>query len=163
MAHKKQIPKEFEGAERPKLTPHARRKRTMKEVTTKLKGLTPVAQAEVVNEVVTEQVSKQLGGFREFLREQSVIGIGIGLVLGTQVKTVVDTIMASFVNPLTSLVLPGKDALDKQILTFHIAGEEAEIGWGAIVYSIFTFLIVAAIVYAIYKLLRLDKLAKKKD
>jgi large-conductance mechanosensitive channel len=148
--------------ERPKLTKAANRRRGVKEVTTKLKGMPPVAQAEVVNDVVTEQVSKQFSGFKEFLRDQSVIGIGIGLVLGTQIKTVVDTIMASLVNPLTSLFLPGQDALTAQKVTIHLNGKEAVIGWGAVVYSIFTFLVVAAIVYAIYKILRLDKLAKKK-
>ena len=154
---------EPEDAERSPLTRHAKRKRTIKEVTTKLKALPTTAQAEVVNEVVTEQVSKQFSGFKEFLREQSVIGIGIGLVLGTQIKTVVDTIMASLVNPLTTLFLPGEAALTAQKVTIHLRGKEAHIGWGAVVYSIFTFLIVAGIVYAMYKIFRLDKLAKKKD
>lgn len=163
MAKTPQPTPESEEEERPRLTPHARRKRAVKEVTTKLKGMTPVAQAEVVNEVVTEQVAKQFGGFKEFLRDQSVIGIGIGLVLGTQIKTVVDTIMASFVNPLTTLFLPGEATLTAQKMEIHFRGKDADIGWGAVVYSVFTFVIVAAIVYAIYKILRLDRLAKKKD
>jgi large-conductance mechanosensitive channel len=161
MAKKQQITPEPENTERRPLTPHAKRRRTVKEVTTKLKGLTPVAQAEVVNEVVTEQVSKQFGGFVSFLREQSVIGIGIGLVLGTQIKTVVDTIMNSLVNPVTSMFLPG--GLAKQELVFKFRGEDVKIGWGALVYSLFSFVMIAVIIYAMYKLFHLDKLAKKKD
>lgn len=146
-----------------KLHPVVNRERKIKEVKTKLQNLSPKATAEVVNEVVSEQVSKQFSGFIEFLREQSVIGIGIGLVLGTQIKTVVDSIMNSFVNPVTGLFLPGKEGLDQQTVSLTIADKTAVIGWGAIVYALFTFVMVAIIIYAIYKILRLDKLAKKKD
>jgi large conductance mechanosensitive channel len=141
----------------------AEHRRKVKEVKTKLQNLSPRATAEVVNEVVTEQVSKQFGGFKDFLREQSVIGIGIGLVLGTQVKTVVDTIMLQFVNPVTALFLPGQATLASQKISVSVGPKHAEIGWGAIVYTLFSFVMIAFLVYAIYKILRLDKLAKKKD
>lgn len=141
----------------------ANHRREVKEVTTKLRHLSPVAKAEVVNQLVNQQLGKQVNGFTDFLREQSVIGIGIGLVLGTQIKTVVDTIMKSFVDPVTKLFLPGQEALTDKVINLDIAGRTAPIGWGAIAYSLFSFVMVAAIVYAIYKLLKLDKLAKKKD
>jgi large-conductance mechanosensitive channel len=143
------------------LTPKQNEEREAKEVATKLRNLSPVAKAEVVNEVVAKQFSKQFTGFTEFLREQSVIGIGIGLVLGTQVKAVVDQIMASFVNPLTKL-LPGQQALTAKTFVIHAHGREAKIGWGSILYSIFTFVIVMALIYVIFKILKLDKLTKKK-
>jgi large-conductance mechanosensitive channel len=146
-----------------KLSPQENQEREIKEVATKLRRLSPIAKAEVMNQVVNQQVSRQVNGFTDFLREQSVIGIGIGLVLGTQIKTVVDTIMKSFVDPFTSLFLPGQQALTDKVVTVHIASRSAPIGWGAIVYSLFTFIIVAIIVYALYRLLKLDKLAKKKD
>jgi len=135
--------------------------REVKEVATKLQHLGPRKQAEVVNDIISTQFSRRLGGFTSFLREQSVIGIGIGLVLGTQVKAVVDQVMQSFVNPLTQL-LPGQRTLSSQIVTIHWNARTARIGWGAIVYSIFTFLIVMLLVYVTFKLLKLDKLAKKK-
>jgi|SRR2546421_12107168 len=139
------------------------RQREKKEVATKLRNLGPVAQAEVVNEVITKQVSKQLNGFSDFLREQSVIGIGIGLVLGTQLKTVVDSITNGFVLPLTQLVLPNQKSLLDQIVTIHVTDHKAvPIRWGGIAYSLFNFVMVAFIVYAIFKLFKLDRLAKKK-
>lgn len=133
----------------------AKKRRQIKEVKTKLGNLSPAVAAEVVNEVVTSQARKQASGFTGFIREQGVVGVGIGLVLGVQIKAVVDTIMASLVNPITGL-LPGGGALSGRI--FYIGS--AKIGWGAIAYSLFTFLIVAFIIYAAYKLLRLDKLKK---
>ncbi len=140
----------------------ARRRRQIKEVKTKLGNLSPSAAAEVVNDVVTNQARKQATGFTNFIREQGVVGVGIGLVLGIQVKAVVDTIMASFVNPVTELLLPGKGALSAQTVSVGVGGKSAVIGWGAIAYSLFTFLMVAFIIYAAYKLLRLDKLKKEK-
>lgn len=137
--------------------------RQVAEIKTKLSNLSPGAAAEAVNEVVASQARKQVNGFTEFLREQSVISIGIGLVLGIQIKAVVDTIMASFVNPVTQLILPGQEALSSKTFMLTIDGKQVAIGWGAIVYSLFTFIMVAIIIYAGYKLLRLDKLAKKKD
>jgi large conductance mechanosensitive channel len=105
-------------------------------------------------------VSKQFSGFGDFLREQSVVGVGIGIVFGAQVKAVVDTLMASFINPITALLLPG-GALSKQMVEIHLKDKTAKIGWGPIVYSILTFIIVAFIIYMTYKLLKLDRFKKK--
>jgi large conductance mechanosensitive channel len=150
-------PEKTEHAER-----FAERRRQKKEVATKLRNLSPVAQAEVVNEAISNQVSKQLSGFTDFLREQSVIGIGIGLVLGTQLKTVVDSVTNGLVLPLTQLVLPNQKSLADQIVTVHLDDKAVAIQWGSIVYTLFNFVIVAFIVYAIFKLFKLDRLAKKK-
>jgi large-conductance mechanosensitive channel len=141
----------------------AEKRREEREVATKLRNLGTVAQAEIVNEVISRQVSKQLSGFSDFLREQSVIGIGIGLVLGTQLKTVVDSLTNGLVLPLTQLILPNQKSLADQVWTLNVAGHAGvPIKWGNIVYSVFNFIVVAMIVYAIFKLFKLDKLAKKK-
>lgn len=141
----------------------ANRRRKVKEVATKLKNLPPKATAEVLEEVMPVEALKHVGGgFAHFLRDQGVVGIGIGLVFGIQIKAVVDTVMESFVNPITEVMLPG--GLAKQTVILHLDGQKVEIGWGAIVYSLLTFIIVAFIIYGAYKLLKLDKLApKKKD
>ncbi len=144
-------------AEPKKLSKAAHKRRKVKEVKTKLANLSPAAAAEVVNEVVAGQARKQANGFTNFIRDQGVVGVGIGLVLGVQIKAVVDTIMASFVNPLTGL-LPGGGTLSAR----EVSLGGAVIGWGAIAYSIFTFVIVALIIFWAYKLFRLDKLKKEK-
>lgn len=125
--------------------------------------MSPSRVAAIAKAEAKEMASKQVSGFTDFLREQSVISIGIGLVLGIQIKAVVDTIMASFVNPITQLILPGQEALSAKEFMMTIGDKQVAIGWGAIAYSIFTFVMVAIIIYAGYKLLRLDKLTKKKD
>lgn len=161
--HKKTSPPPTSKVQAAEAEVRANTRREVKEVSTKLRNLSPVAKAEVMNQLVNQQLGKQVSGFTAFLREQSVIGIGIGLVLGTQIKSVVDTIMKSFVDPVSKLFLPGQEALTDKILVLHVAGRSAPIGWGAIAYSLFSFVMVAAIVYAIFKILKLDKLTKKKD
>lgn len=143
------------------LPPAANRRREVKEVATKLRNLGPVSKAEVVNQVVGRGMYKQVNGFTDFMREQGVVGVGIGLVLGIQVKAVVDVIMQSFVNPVTQLLLPGQQTLSSQTIMLNFVDKSVAIGWGAIVYSLFTFVMVAVIIYAAYKLLKLDRLKKK--
>src|SRR5512133_3612519 len=141
--------KKVKSAER--ASAKAERDRSKKEVISKLDNLTTLARAEVINDALNKQVTKHVGGFAEFMREQGVIGIGIGLVLGVQIKAVVDSIMNSFVNPITSLFLPGQEALSQKVVELHIDSRTAVIGWGAIVYSLFSFIMVATIIYILYK------------
>lgn len=129
----------------------------------KVAPMTPAKVAAIARAEARELATKQVNGFTDFLREQNVISIGIGLVLGIQIKAVVDTIMASFVNPITELLLPGQEKLSSQTFTLSLDGKAVHVGWGAIVYSLFTFVLVAAIIYGGYRLLKLDKLAKKKE
>lgn len=106
---------------------------------------------------------RQVQGFVDFLREQSVVGLAIGLVLGTQVKTLVDQLVASFFNPLIGLLLPGEGTLTKKTFDITWGDKTAVFGWGAFVSTFITFVIVAAVVYYVFKGLGLDRLDKKKD
>jgi large conductance mechanosensitive channel len=108
-------------------------------------------------------VMSQARGFIDFLREQSVVGLAIGLVLGTQAKALVDQLITSFINPLTGLLLPGDGTLKQKVVTMTFNGKTAQFGYGAFLSSLLTFLIVAAVVYYVFKGLGLDKLDKKKE
>ncbi len=139
------------------------------------KKLTPTERANVAEERalkaeaalvrLREKTSfrRQFSGFVDFLREQSVVGLAIGLVFGTQVKAVVDQMIKSFVNPVAGLLLPGQGDLSQKVWTLHLNGKTAIFGWGAFVYVLLDFFIVVAVVYYVFKGLRLDKLDKKKD
>lgn len=120
-------------------------------------------KAEKLVAINRQGVHKQIHGFVDFLREQSVVGLAIGLVLGTQAKALVDQLIASFINPLVGLLLPGQGTLKDKVFTLHIAHKTGTFGWGAFVVSILTFLVVAAVVYFVFKGLKLDKLDKKKE
>ncbi|HTE21455.1 MAG TPA: MscL family protein [Candidatus Limnocylindria bacterium] len=108
-------------------------------------------------------LDKHMSGFMDFVREQGVIGLAVGLVLGVQVKAVVDQLVASFVNPVIGLLLPGKGGLAEKTFTLSVLGKEAEFAYGAFIAVMISFVTVAAVVYFAIKGLKLDKLDKKKE
>lgn len=101
-------------------------------------------------------------GFTEFIREQGVVGLAIGLVIGIQVKALVDQIITSFINPLLGLILPGEGDLSKKHFALSFHNKQAIFDYGAFIYVFLSFFTVALVIYFTYKFLRLDKLTKKK-
>lgn len=141
---------------------------TEKDVTPKTKAAAAKAAAAARARAHKEKLKqsrtgKQFGGFVEFIRQQGVVGLAIGLVLGLQVKSLVDQFVASFVNPLLSLVLPGAGSLSSKTFTLSIASKSATFAYGKFIDVFITFIIVAAVVYAVFKVLRLEKLDKPKS
>jgi large conductance mechanosensitive channel protein len=106
------------------------------------------------------RVSKEISGFADFLREQSVVGIAVGLVLGTQIKVIVDQFVSSFLNPALGILLPGTGGLAKKNFTVYARGKPEVFYWGAFVSTLISFVFLAAIVYYTIKALKLDKLKK---
>ena len=126
-----------------------------REIQARARHLGPGATAEILN--------KQVNGFVDFLREQSVVGLAIGLVLGTQIKQVVDQFIQSFVDPLIGLFLPGQGTLAEHTFNVHFGHKTGTFGWGAFAATLISFIFVAAVVYYVFKGLKLDKLTKKKN
>lgn len=112
----------------------------------------------------TTTKTTRLDGFLIFMREQGVVGLAIGLVIGTQVKVLVDQLIASFVNPILGLVLPGQGDLSQKKFTLTISelDKTAVFSWGQFVYVLISFLAVVAIIYYIIRGLKLDRVDKKK-
>lgn len=109
-----------------------------------------------------KRVARHLHGFSEFVRQQGVVGLAIGFVLGVQVKSLIDQLVASFINPLLGLILPGKGSLAEKSFSLTAGGQTQHFVWGAFVFQLITFLIVAAVVYCVFKGFKLDKLDKPK-
>jgi large-conductance mechanosensitive channel len=121
------------------------------------------AAKEQLDKIPAKRVKGHFGGFVTFVREQGVIGLAIGLVLGTQVKTLVDQLLISFVNPLLGLLLPGGGNLVDKTYYMRLGAKGQDFLWGAFVAQLLSFLTVAAVIYFVFKGLRLDKLDKKKE
>ena len=116
-------------------------------------------KAEVVVDLVTPRAVE---GFVGFLRENAVVGLAVGIVIGTQLKVIVDSLNTNVINELFKLVLNG-DALTTKKVAVNLNGQTANIGWGAVVYSIIDFLFIMIVIYALIKIFKLDKLDKKKQ
>ena len=98
-------------------------------------------------------------GFLEFVREQGVVGLAVGFILGGAISGLVKSIVDDLISPILGLGLSNiknlKDAY------FQIGA--ARILWGDFINVLINFIIIALVVYFGVKLLKLDKLDKKKD
>jgi large conductance mechanosensitive channel len=98
-------------------------------------------------------------GFLGFIREQGVVGLAVGFILGGSVSKVVTALVADVINPLMGILLGFAGNLSA--MNFKIGS--AIIKWGDFVSVLIDFIIIAAIVYFGVKKLGLDKLDKKKE
>lgn len=98
-------------------------------------------------------------GFLEFIREQGVVGLAVGFILGGSVSKVVTSIVQDLVDPFLGLILGSTKGLEGAYVPFF----GAKITYGHFLTVLLDFLIVAAVVYFIVKGLKLDRLDRKKD
>lgn len=117
-------------------------------------------KAAVVVDVVAP--TRAAAGFVGFLREHTVVGLAVGLVIGTQLKAIVDALNSGFINPLIGLFFQG-GTLRQQAVDVSWRGREATLEWGAVVYQIVDFIFVMLVIYMIIKFFKLDKLDKPKN
>ena len=103
-------------------------------------------------------MKKTLKGFIEFIQSQGVIGLAIGVVMGTSVTKLVTSLVTNIINPIVGLFLGKIGDLNKMYLQVG----SAQILFGSFISSLIDFLIVAFVVYFSVKLLKLDRLDKKK-
>lgn len=98
-------------------------------------------------------------GFLNFIREQGVVGLAVGFLLGGAVSKLVTALISDLVNPLLGLILGAagniKDA------SFDIGS--ATFMWGNFVSTIIDFAVIAAIVYFGVIGLGLNKIDKPKE
>lgn len=94
----------------------------------------------------------------DFIREQGVVGLAIGFVLGGAVSKTVTSLVDNIINPVVGLLMGKVNLTDRMTVIGN-----ASIKWGAFISTIIDFIIVAAVVYFGFKMLGLDKLDKKKE
>lgn len=133
-----------------------------KRIRAKVARQTKARQRSKARRVVKEKAQYRAKDFKDFIRTQGVVGLAIGLVLGVQVKAVVDQIVASFINPILGIILPGNNKLVDKTFVVSIGGKEPEFGYGAFISVMISFTTVLLLVYFGVKALRLDKLDNKK-
>lgn len=96
-------------------------------------------------------------GFVDFIREQGVVGLAVGFILGGAVSKVVASLVADIINPVLGIVLGAAD-----LSSMSLKLGPAEIMFGSFVSVLIDFLVIAGVVYFGVKGLGLDKLDKKK-
>lgn len=97
-------------------------------------------------------------GFIDFIREQGVVGLAVGFILGGAVSKTVASLVENIINPLVGLAL-GKVALADKAVTIG----SATLQYGAFIATIVDLVVIAAVVYFGVKWIGLEKLDKKKE
>ncbi len=97
-----------------------------------------------------------LAGFFEFIRQQGVVGLAVGFILGDSVKQVVSSIVDDLINPVIGLLLGRISGGNLQDAALNVG--PVIFTWGHLASTIIDFVIVAAVIYFVIKGLKLDKL-----
>ncbi|MDQ5943834.1 MAG: large conductance mechanosensitive channel [Patescibacteria group bacterium] len=100
-----------------------------------------------------ETASRQTSGFLDFVREQGVITLAVGFIIGGAVTKLVNSFVVDVINPVLGLLL-GK--VNLTTATFKLG--TATIAWGNFVSALIDFFVIAAVVYFGFKFLRLDRI-----
>ncbi len=97
-------------------------------------------------------------GFLDFIREQGVVGLAVGFILGGAVSKLVASLVEDIISPVLALGMNNIENLSEAALQIG----EARIMWGSFINVLIDFVVIALVVYFGVKLLKLDKLDKKK-
>jgi large conductance mechanosensitive channel len=97
--------------------------------------------------------------FLNFIREQGVVGLAVGFILGGAVSKVVASLVADIINPVLGILLGAAGGLKEAYTKIG----PAKLMWGSFISTLIDFLVIALVVYFGVKALKLDKLDKKKE
>ena len=115
----------------------------------------------MTEEIKTQEETKKKNfaqGLLDFLKEYSVIGLAIGVIVAQSSKTLIDSIVKGIFTPIIDLIVPGSNF---ENLSFKIGTAVFDIG--SVISALISFLIVMTLLYVIVKkILKHDALIKKK-
>jgi large conductance mechanosensitive channel len=96
-------------------------------------------------------------GFFEFISEQGVIGLAIGLVLGTATATLANSFINNIIMPPIGLLLGSNDGL--RGVVWQIATDNGEVvllRYGAFLNDAINFLVILFVIYFVVKWLGVE-------
>lgn len=108
-------------------------------------------------------MKRHINGFLEFVREQGVVGLAIGLAVGTQAAILVKDVVASIIDPILGLIIGNPKGLQAAVWQVEFRGRGATFTIGSLLYSLIVFLAVCLVIYLVVRGLKLDKIDKKKS
>lgn len=111
----------------------------------------------VINCASMHIIKGKVTGFADFIREQGVVGLAIGFILGGAVSKMVTSLVENIINPLVGILLGKIDLVDKVLLLGTV-----KIKYGAFISTLVDFIIICGVIYFAFKSLKLDRLDKKK-
>lgn len=98
-------------------------------------------------------------GFINFIREQGVVGLAVGFILGGAVSKFVTAFITDLINPILGVILGIAGGLKDAYFSIG----SVKFMYGDFLSSLIDFIVVAAVVYFAVKILKLDRLDQKKS
>lgn len=97
-------------------------------------------------------------GFMTFIKEQNVVGLAVGLVLGTAASGLINSLINNVIMPPLGFLLGSADGIKGLTINMGVTptGEEAVLYYGAFINDLVNFLVLALVIYIVVKLLKLD-------
>jgi len=92
-------------------------------------------------------------GFSNFLKNQGVVTLAIGFILGTAISKFVSSLVTDIINPILNFALGGVGDLSTKV--FYIG--KSTIHYGTFLSSGIDFIVIALVVYLGVKLLGIDQ------
>jgi len=94
-----------------------------------------------------------MSGFRNFLKNQGVLTLAIGFILGGAISKFVSSLVTDIINPLLNIALGGVDDLSSKVI--HLDG--SVIHYGTFLSNGLDFIVIALVVYFGIKLFGMDQ------
>jgi len=100
-------------------------------------------------------MKKFLNEFKEFISRGNVIDMAVGVVVGSAFSKIVTSLVNDIIMPLVGIVIGGLD-----FTSLSIKIKDSEILYGSFIQNIVDFLIIAACIFTVIKLM--NKFKKQK-
>ena len=112
-------------------------------------------------EKATEQKKGFVKEFVDFLQTFGVIGLAIGFVIGVASSAVINSLVKDLINPIVGLVLPtGNLSSLNATITSPVSNKPSVFLYGDFISQVIYFIIIALVVFLMYKQLKRLGLAK---
>lgn len=96
---------------------------------------------------------KGLTGFRDFLKNQGILTLAIGFILGGAISKFVSSLVTDIIYPVMNGLMGGVNDLNSEI--YHMG--KTSIYYGRFINNGIDFIVIALVVYAGVKLMRIDQ------
>lgn len=101
--------------------------------------------------ISAKELKAQLEGFKTFIKDQGLIGMAIGLILGTSASALVKSLIDNVIMPPIGLLMGSAEGLKgvKFAIGRTLSGQITYINIGTFLNDLINFIVVAAVVYFI--------------
>jgi len=94
-----------------------------------------------------------LSGFKDFLKNQGIVTLAIGFILGGAISKFVSSLVIDIINPILNAALGGVDDLGSKFFKMG----NVSVHYGTFLNNGIDFIVLALVIYAVVRLFKLDQ------